>query len=55
MYPQALTHFRRALAYDSTDKQDRRTIAIEYFSLGNVYVKQGNPKADLAHYQQARQ
>ncbi|WP_460909301.1 tetratricopeptide repeat-containing sensor histidine kinase [Spirosoma areae] len=54
MYPQALDHFNRALAFDSTDKQDRRSIAIDYFSIANVLSKQKKIRESRAYYLKAK-
>lgn len=55
MYPQALDHYRRALAFDSTDRADRRSIAIDYFSIANLLSKQKKLTESRAMYLKTRQ
>jgi signal transduction histidine kinase len=55
MYPQALDHYKRALAFDSTDKQDPRSIASDYFSIANLLSKQNKLRESRAYYLMARQ
>ena len=54
MYPQAVEHYRRALAFDSTDKQDRRSIAVDYFSIANVLSKQKRVGESRQYYRKAK-
>lgn len=55
MLPQALDQYKRALAFDSTDKQDRRSIAIDYFSIANLLSKQNKQTESRAFYLKAKQ
>ncbi|UFH53332.1 ATP-binding protein [Spirosoma sp. KNUC1025] len=55
MLPQALAHYKKALAFDSTDKQDRRSIAIDYFSIANLLSKQDKIAESNAMYLKAKQ
>lgn len=55
MYPQALDHFRRALAFDIRDKQDRRSIAIDYFSIAMILNKLKKVDESRAYYLKAKQ
>ncbi len=55
MFSQALASYQRALAYDSTDKQDLRPVAIDYYSIGNIYVRQEKPAVALRYYGRAKQ
>lgn len=55
MYPQALDYFNKALAFDLTDPTDRRSIAIDYFSIGNVLGKQKKRAEMIRYYQKVKQ
>lgn len=55
MYPQAVEHYKRALAFDSTDTQDRRSIAIDYFSIANILSKQKKMAESHMYYLKAKQ
>lgn len=55
MYWQAIDYYGRALQVDLKDTTDTRAIAIDYFSLGNIYNKQGKPDVAKQYYQKSRQ
>ncbi|MVM30523.1 histidine kinase [Spirosoma sp. HMF4905] len=55
MLPQALDYYKRALAFDITDKQDRRSIAIDYFSIANLLSKQNKANESRAYYLKAKE
>ena len=55
MYEQAIDYYKRALAYDSTDKDDRRSVASDYFSIANALDSQGKIAESRAFYLKARQ
>ncbi|QDK80385.1 tetratricopeptide repeat protein [Spirosoma sp. KCTC 42546] len=55
MYSQALDQYKRALSFDINDKKDRRSIAIDYFSMANLLSKQNKLKESQAYYLKAKQ
>ena len=55
MYAQAVEFYSRSLAFNITDTTDRRSIAIDYFSIGTALSKQGKIRESRAYYQKARQ
>lgn len=55
MYPQALEHYKRSLAFNITDPNDRRSIAIDYFSIANLLSKQQKLSESRTYYLKARQ
>lgn len=55
MYPEAIEQYKRALAFDINDKQDRRSIAIDYFSIANLLSKQNKIRESQAYYLKTKQ
>ena len=55
LYPQALTHYQQALAFDLTLKKDRRAVASDYFSMANVVGKMGKRAEMMAYYRKVNQ
>ncbi|WP_128548271.1 tetratricopeptide repeat-containing sensor histidine kinase [Larkinella soli] len=55
MYEQAVAHYRKALAFDLTDPNDRRSVAIDYFSIANVLSKQDRSRESQQYYLKAKQ
>ena len=55
MYEQAIAYYKRALAYDSTDKEDRRSVASDYFSIANALDGQEKIAESRAYYLKAKQ
>ena len=55
MYDQALLHYKRSLAFNRTDTLDRRSIAIDYFSMANVLSRQRKVAESRTYYRYARQ
>ncbi|WP_373330704.1 tetratricopeptide repeat-containing sensor histidine kinase [Salmonirosea aquatica] len=53
MYDQAIEYYKRALAYDSTDKEDRRSAAVDYFSIGNILDDQEKVAESKKYYLKA--
>ncbi|SOD89339.1 Histidine kinase-, DNA gyrase B-, and HSP90-like ATPase [Spirosoma fluviale] len=54
LFPQALTYFDRALKYDRMANSSQQDLALDFFSIANVYVKQNQLKPALAYYHKAR-
>lgn len=55
MYEKALEYYGRALAYDSTDKSDPRSVAIDYQSIANVLSGQEKMEESRAYLLKALQ
>jgi signal transduction histidine kinase len=54
LFPQALTYFNRALAYDRQANSSPQEISLDYASMATVYVKQNRLQPGLAYFQKAR-
>ena len=54
MYDQALLHYKRSLAVNRADTLDRRSIAIDYFSMANVLSRQRKVAESRTYYRYAR-
>ncbi|GAB3560300.1 tetratricopeptide repeat-containing sensor histidine kinase [Spirosoma fluminis] len=53
LFPQSLVYYQRSLAFNLTDPADRRSIAIDYFSIANVLSKQNKASESRRYYQKA--
>ena len=53
MYDKAIEYYKKALAFDSTDKEDRRSVGVDYFSIGNALDSQEKVAESRAYYRKA--
>ena len=53
MYDKAVEYYKRALAYDSTDKEDRRSVAVDYLSIGTALDAQEKNAESREYYLKA--
>lgn len=54
LYPRAVEFYKKALDFDKKDTADRRSIAIDYFSIGTALSKQDKKEESKANYLKAR-
>ena len=55
LYPRAIEFYRKSLAFNLTDTADRRSVAIDYFSIGTVLDKMHRFPESKAYFLKARQ
>ncbi|WP_373513701.1 tetratricopeptide repeat protein [Persicitalea sp.] len=53
MYDKAIEYYKKALAYDTTDKEDRRSVGVDYLSIANALDNQEKIAESRAYYKKA--